>query len=84
KCYRMDSAKDVQHKKRHEVLNATPANTEVIMKRLGLQPASVHHTKSILPALTCNVKDNCGKNKARRQKVSRVLPMSVDNKSRPW
>ena len=61
KCYRTDSAKNVQHKKRHEVLNATPANTEVIMKRLGSQPASVHHTESILLVLSCNVKDISGK-----------------------
>ena len=58
----MDSAKDVQHKKRHEVLNATPANTEVIMKRVGLYAASVHYTESILLTFRGNVKDNSGKN----------------------
>jgi hypothetical protein len=52
-----DPVKMFKHKKRHEAQYATPADAEVIMKRLGLQSASVHHTESILPASRWNVKN---------------------------
>ena len=51
------SVKMFKHKKRHEAQYATPADAEVIMKRLGPQSASVHHTESILPASCWNVKN---------------------------
>lgn len=46
-----------KHKKRHEAQYATPADAEVIMKRLGYKAASVHHTESILPVSWGNVKN---------------------------
>ena len=46
-----------KHKKRHEAQYATPADAEVIMKRLGYNAASVHHTESILLASNWNVKE---------------------------
>lgn len=52
-----------KHKKRHEAQYATPADAEVIMKRLGYNAASVHHTESILLVSRWNVKKNCGKRK---------------------
>ena len=56
-----DPVKMFKHKKRHEAQYATPTNAEVIMKRLGYQAASAHHTESILPVSRWNVKKNCGK-----------------------
>jgi hypothetical protein len=50
-----------KHKKRHEAQYATPADAEVIMKRRGHKPISVHHTESILPVPHRNVKQKCGK-----------------------
>ncbi len=44
----VNPVKRFKHKKRHEAQYATPADAEVIMKRLGHTATSVHHTESIL------------------------------------
>ena len=54
----IDPVKRFKHKKRHEAQNVTPADAEVIMKRLDYNITSVHHTESIILVSYWIVKEN--------------------------